>query len=68
MYTFLISGSILKSSVTLRELGAQWITGLYEFFQQAPRKEIIINGFSHCGIKEACELGPVNDDPFNDID
>ena len=29
---FLIYGSILKSS---GELGGQWISGLYEFFQQA---------------------------------
>lgn len=64
----MFSGSLIKSSVTLREVSASWISGMFEFFQQAPRKEIIINGFRHCGIKKVCEEGPVNEDPFADIE
>lgn len=55
---------LLKSSVTLRELGARWICDLYEHFQAAPQRLIIQNGFRHCGIEGICQTGPIHDDPF----
>lgn len=58
-------GDLLKSSVALRELGAKWISDIYYYFDLATQKQIIVNGFRHCGIIRACEHGPVNDDPFN---
>lgn len=56
--------SLLKSSVVLRDLSADWITDMYNHFQLPPQREIVINGFRHCGICGAHDQGPQNDDPF----
>jgi hypothetical protein len=59
--------NVNMSTVVMKELGAKWLTALYDNFKGRP--ELITNGFKKAGIVDALEAGEHSDeDPFADID
>ena len=51
---------LLKSVVTLRQNGAEWLINMYRHFQAEPQKQIIRNGFRKAGIAAILDSGPVD--------